>query len=381
MKKTICYILLAFATCACIYPYDAEMAKEAPERLVVSGDILIGEESVIDLSYVMPLSSDISLERKAPPEAVVLVKNEKGQYLYGKKVKQGRYVIDTRYASENSKYRLYIKLDDGREYQTPLEAVNGAPRITDLSYTVDNTHLRLYCSLTGRSSAWNYSLEYDEDWEYHAYFIPDLLFVNGGYEVHKRFKDFYNCWGSRSSVEPCFMSTEGLSENRIEKNNFLSIPRADYRLMDLYSINVTVRGLSTDARVYLEHLRDGSVGTGDLFTPTPSEMRGNITCITDPEEQVVGYVSVCKRASKRIFISSTNVYQSIVDPGSLLFFPEPDEDGNYNLENLFLWDSPVYFDGPAPGYDNVQWAPKRCVDCRVWGGTKNKPDWWPNDDE
>lgn len=380
MKKTICYILLAFATCACIYPYDAEMATEVPERLVVSGDILIGEESVIDLSYVMPLSSDITIERKAPPEAMVIVKSDKGQSLYGQKVKQGRYVVDTRKATEKARYRLYIKLEDGREYQTPLAVVNGAPKITDLSYSVDNTHLRMYCSLSGDAFAWNYGLEYDEVWEYHAYFIPDLLFVDGKYEVHKRFKDFYNCWNSRSSVEPQFMSAEGQSENLIEKSNFLTIARTDDRLIDLYSINVTVRGLTTDARAYLEHVRDGSVGTGDLFTPTPSEMRGNITCITNPEEQVVGYVSVCKRSSKRIFINSANVYKSPIDPDSLLFYPEPDEDGNYNLENHFLISSPVFFEGAEPNETNVRWGPKRCVDCRAWGGTKTKPDWWPNDD-
>ena len=350
----------------------------------MSGDILIGEETTIDLGYVFPLNDYLEETRPATPEGSVVVENDKGQEFRGvpvKKGKAGRYLIDTSNAPENARYRLVIKLNDGREFNTPWSGVNQAPEITDLSYDVDKNNLKLYCSLDGRDSIWNFSWEYDEVWEYHAYFIPDLLYVDGEYVLTPKYDAFYYCWDSRSSVEPCLASADGLTVNKIERNNFHTMSRSDNRISYLYSIKVTVRGLSSSARAYMENMKNLSNGTGDLFTPTPSEMRGNISCVSDPDEQVVGYVSVCKRSSHRIFISAMRIYKMPIVPESLLFYPEPDEDGNYDLPYLFRTNSPVSCDDDEPNEKNVRWGPKRCTDCRAWGGTKTKPDWWPNDDK
>ena len=380
MKKHLFYILLAVAVSACIYPYDADPEGTVPERLVVSGDILIGEDTRIDLRRVLPLSAgEAEVRNSYVSGATVTVESNRSQRLIGKEVENGSYVINTRKAPLNVRYRLLVKLQDGREYSTPWAGVNQAPKITDLSYDVDDNKLKLYCSMNGRDSIWNFCWDYDEVWEYHAYFIPDLLFEKGEYVVSKRFMDYYYCWNSRPSGEPCLATAEGLSENRIEKVNFHNILRTDDRLCYLYSINVYARGLSSAAMAYMEYQRAVSNGTGDLFAPIPSEIRGNVTCTTNPDEQAVGYVSVCKRESQRIFINSANVYKSKEDPYNLLFYPEPDEDGNYNLDYLFLTSSPVSFEGREPDMTNVQWGPKRCTDCRAWGGTKTKPDWWPNE--
>ena len=381
MKKTILYILLAMAVSACIYPYEAELEGEVPERLVVSGDILIGEEFRIDLGYVMPLSADVNKTRSAPSDAVLVVENDRGKSFPGQPVGDGGFLVDMTSAPDAARYRLNVRLADGREYSTPWEGVNQAPIIAGLSYDYDDDYLYLTCSLNGRDSNRNYRLDYEEVWEYHAHFMPDLIYEDGEYEIKNRFKDYYYCWNSRSSTEPFIASSESLSKNRVKDCNFLSIKCTDDRLNQLYSIQLKASSISLAAKVYLEHLHSLSGSTGDLFTPTPSEMRGNVSCTTNPDEQVVGYVSVCRRAFKRIFINTENIYRYPVNPESLLFYPEPDEEGNYNLEGLFKYCSPVFFEPPVPTATNVQWGLKRCVDCRAWGGTKTKPEWWPNDDE
>ncbi len=381
MKKYIFCILFAFAVTACIYPYDAEISGEAPDRLVVSGDILIGDKSRIDLGYVMPLNSNTDLVKKTPPTGTVTVENDQGLQFRGVLSRPGSFIVDTSEAQEDANYRLVIKLTDGREFNTPWSAVNEAPVITDLSYKTDEDNLRIYCSLDGGDSIQNFTWDYEEVWEYHAYFKPDLLYVDGKYEIRIGFSDYYYCWNSRNSLEPTLVSSEALSENRIEENNFLTIPRSDTRISYLYSIKLKASGLTAPAMAYMRNLKTLSDDTGGLFTPTPSEMRGNVSCVTNPDEQVVGYVSVCKRAAKRIFIDATYVYKPPIKPESLLFYPEPDEDGNYDLDGCFMLNSPVSCDDDEPDSTNVKWGPKRCVDCRAWGGTKTKPAWWPNDDE
>ena len=396
MKKYLCLILIALAAAGCIYPFDADLGDgDVPDRLVVSGDVLIGEETRITLGYVAPLGTLPGEMRKNFPTGSVILENDLGQRFVGaRKSTGGVYVIDTRTAPENARYRLTISLSDGREYATPWSGVYQAPVITDLSYAMDESNLALLLSLDGADSLWNFRWDYTETWEYHAWFVPNVMFVPGlpADEREKPSKiyripepeeadDFYFCWNSKDSVEPFLASAEGQSENRIKDCNFLSMSRGDNRLMTLYSILVTVRGISSDGRAYLHHQSVVSNGTGDLFSPTPSEMPGNVRCTSDPSQLAIGYVEVCKRTSRRIFIGSSGVYQSRFDPETLLYFPEADEDGNYNYDSIFVNDSPVMVMDEVPTQTNVKWGPKRCVDCRAWGGSKSKPDWWPNDDK
>ena len=108
-------------------------------------------------------------------------------------------------------------------------------------------------------------------------------------------------------------------------------------------------------------------------------MRGNVSCTGNPDDQAIGYVSVCERSSRRMFIGSAGIYTRPFDPETLLFYPERDEDG-YHFNELFLTCSPVDYTGESPNATNVRWGDKICTDCRAWGGTKTKPAWWPNDD-
>ena len=314
MKKIFCFIALALAAAGCIYPFQAEFAEDAPERLVVSGDILIGEQTRINLGYVFPIGTFQSTMRNNVPEASVTVENDRGQVFKGTRKAGGLHVIDTSNAPEDARYRLRIKLTDGKEYSTPWSGVYQAPEISDLSYTADQNNIHLQISLDGADSLWNFRWDYTETWEYHAYFKPELMFVPGlpspdNTNPAKLFRepnedeDYYYCWNSRESVEPCLDSAEGKSENVIRNNVFLNIPRHDDRLMVLYSILVTARGMSSAGRAYLHHQSVVSNVSGDLFQPVPSEMQGNVINVDDPDEMTIGYVEVCKRSSRRLFVS------------------------------------------------------------------------------
>lgn len=385
MKKIICFIALALAAAGCIYPFQAEFAGETPERLVVSGDILIGEQTRINLGYVFPIGTYKSTMRKNVPDATVTVENDRGQVFKGVRKAGGLHIIDTSNAPEDARYRLYIKFKDGKEYATPWSGVYQAPEITDLSYTTDGSNIHLFISLDGADSLWNFRWDYTETWEYHAWFVPELMFVPGlpspdNQNPAKIFRDpnpeedYYYCWNSRENVEPCLASAEGKSDNIVSDDNFLTIPCSDERLMVLYSIEVTARGMSSAGRAYLNHQSVISNISGDLFQPVPSEMPGNVTSLDNPDEMTIGYVETCRRTSRRLFVSG--VYHIPFDPYLLLFHPEPDEDGNFDLDNLFVNHSPVF--GPR-SLNGALWGSKRCTDCRAWGGTKTKPEWWPND--
>ena len=374
---------------SCIYPFDIVQGDGEFLQIVVSGDIRLGEPTSITLGYVYPVGTFEGEMQKEFPAGTLVIEGDGGFKSTGKYQDKGTYVFDTSPAPDGQRYRLHILLNDGREYASPWSGVHQAPVISDLHAEPGDNGLQLFVSLDGADSLWNFRWDYTETWEYHADFIPVLMFVPGLpedenedpskiYREPYSYEDYYYCWNSRNSVEPGIASADGQSGNRVQDRLIMTIPFSDPRISTLYCLDVTASGLSAGGRAYLQHLEDMSNNTGSLFSPTPSEMPGNITCLSDPSQPVIGYVDVVRRSTSRLFVPSS-YYKRGYDPDALLYYPVPDEDGRYNFDQLFLFDAPVRYSGEAPERDNVEWAPKRCTDCRASGGTKVKPDWWPND--
>lgn len=390
MKKILAYILLVLAASGCIYPFDAGIVPESGIRPVtVSGDILIGSVTEIGLGFVYPVGTPEGEMRRKTPSGSVTVINDRGGSYKGVKSGAGQYRIDTSAAPEDALYRLEIRLDDGREFRTPWTGVQEAPAIENLKFEVSDGTVRMLADLGGRDSLQFFRIDFEETWEYHADFVPDLMYLPGLpsadrenpqkiYRPRQADEDYYYCWNTASSAEPFTASSEELSENRLVSACFHSLPNTDTKFSVLYSVLVSARGMSERAYRYHYQVRSNSNATGDLFSPTPSELPGNIECVGKPSETVVGYVDAVCLAQARLYVPS-NVYRETRNPESELYYPFPDEDGMYNFESLFARDAPVFCDDEIPTKTNVSWAPKRCTDCRLSGGSKNKPEWWPND--
>ena len=100
--------------------------------------------------------------------------------------------------------------------------VQPAPEITNLDYTVDETNVNIRISLDGGAELSDFRWDYTETWEYHALFVPDLMYVPGQnselpskiYRKPTAEEDYYYCWNSKDGIEPCTASTSGQSENR-----------------------------------------------------------------------------------------------------------------------------------------------------------------------
>ena len=111
-----------------------------------------------------------------------------------------------------------------------------------------------------------------------------------------------------------------------------------------------------------------------IYDITPASIQGNIYCVDDPDETVLGYFSVSAKASRRIFIEDffsglVNLYSDCV----LATIP-----GRQPIPNLgiYVW---VIVDGSTdmPPYMVIT-DKKGCADCTV-RGTKVKPSFWDDD--
>ena len=126
MKKQAIYILLlaAVAASSCVYSFEPEIDKSAPRKLVVEGDILIGTVSTINLSYMSYLDEEYS---PLTFSASARVECEDGTvYKPFLEPSVGSFQFNLYTASPDKRYRLYVELQDGREYTTPWMDVHKA---------------------------------------------------------------------------------------------------------------------------------------------------------------------------------------------------------------------------------------------------------------
>src|SRR5690606_11887431 len=102
-------------------------------------------------------------------------------------------------------------------------------------------------------------------------------------------------------------SSAKLQSDRIAEAPLLQIPTGSEKLGWRYSILVRQYALDKNAYEFYDLMKKNTESIGTIFDPQPSEIRGNFTCITNPEEPVIGHVTASTVTEKRIFINSTEV--------------------------------------------------------------------------
>ena len=164
---------------------------------------------------------------------------------------------------------------------------------------------------------------------------------------------------------------QGEGEPLINRYPVLFISNESDRLSVRYSILVNQYSLNQDEYLYWEKLQRISQEVGGLYDIIPSSVPGNVFCVEDPAEQVLGYFSVSGKTSERLFIRENfrglvNLYRDC--PSDTIY-------GNKVIPNLDIsaW---VIVDEPylSPPY-RVITNKKTCADCSV-RGTTVKPDFW-----
>jgi hypothetical protein len=165
------------------------------------------------------------------------------------------------------------------------------------------------------------------------------------------------------------------------------VPANSEKLRFRYSILVKQYAITADAFNYFELLKKNTEQIGGIFDPQPSELTGNMHCTSNPNEPVIGFVTVGQVTQKRIFVDKASL-----PPNWVAETPY----GSCHLDEL-LYARKVTSTIPTipPIYVNevynliysglvltVDYAPGGytastpiCVDCTL-RGTNKKPSFW-----
>ena len=155
-----------------------------------------------------------------------------------------------------------------------------------------------------------YRWEYIETYQYHSAFhtYDSLVTVPQDTVVPKSFNSQnYQCWRSDTSTSIILNSTAKLTSDIINQNQLAFIPSTSEKIAGRYSILVKQFAITPDAYSYYQILQRNTEKLGTIFDAQPSELPGNVHCLSDPNEIVIGYLTAGVVAQGRIFVDNRDL--------------------------------------------------------------------------
>jgi len=372
--KWILMFYVAMVANSCREPYLPPVLASPNSYLVVDGLIKAGGDStIIQLSRTRNLSDTV----KSIPEidAWMQLEGSGGDMHYFVNLGQGRFGAPPLQLNPNAEYRLRIKAR-GAEYLSDFVPVKLTPPIDSLSWVRDSSLTVKVSTHDPIGKSRYYRWDFRETWEYNSFYESILGY---DYGTNQPFyldpKDYLNrCWSDEKSAAILLTTTKNLTDDVVENFPVTTIPEGSDKVSVRYSILVNQYALTRAAFEYWQLLRKNTTELGSIFGTQPAELISNIKSVSNPQEPVIGFVSIAAVQQQRLFIrrgqlSGWNPDYSlkarcevkVVGPDSLSYYLQR----NRNLLQAYN----ITGGGTAL-------ADKVCIDCRLRGGTTQKPAFW-----
>ena len=392
-NKYIWYsIVLIAMTIGCKKPYNPTVISAANSYLVVEGVINSGADStIIKLSKTVKLSESTTLNTESG--ATVTIEGEQNGAYTLQQIGSGIYAAAPLNLTANQKYRIHIKTAENKEYLSDFVEAKITPSIDNIDFQVKSNGLQINVNAhDATNNTRYYRWDYVETYDYYSDY-------NSGYKsngdtvlLRDMVNDnIYHCWHTNASSSISIGSSIKLAQDVIAEAPVSFIAAPSEKLTQKYSILVKQYALTKEAYQFWENLKKNTEQLGSIFDAQPSQLVGNIHCVTNPAELVIGYISASTVTSKRVFISKAalpaNLYASpnfgckldtflfVHVIGPYLTVNDEDQFFNYNKSKAILA-IPVQaiysMRGDIIGH---QGAKPICVDCTL-RGTNKKPSFW-----
>lgn len=377
----IVLFLFCFTVCSCKDPFTPEVGQNYKDLLVVEGFINIGGTTQIKVSR----SIDLRDSRSTVPEknASMTIEGEDGSLVKGTSTENGECFLATKTLSLGKKYKLRVLLASGKVYETGYLTSKATPEIDSISYTASDKGFQIFANTHDPANDTRfYTWDYEETWEVRVPFVSTHEYKNAQVVERDQSVNIQRCWTSSKSSNILLGSTARLSEDKLTMAPIVYIQGNSIKVANLYSILVRQYGLTKDAYEYLERMKKNTEQIGGIFDAQPSELKGNLICVSDPAEQVLGWVSAGTVVQKRIFISHENkpagginwVYRQICNASVI----NQDSLAYYIGSNKFIVNEMVATAYPGgPLVYKYTMSSQECIDCRL-RGSNSKPSFWLN---
>ncbi len=377
-KKLHITILLSLAIIVfnrCKKPYEPPIIKTETHFLVVDGMISCGNNAVTKI--VLSRSTRLGDSIQFAPElnAFVSIEEEQGSHYNLTEQGNGIYLSQQLSLDPDKKFRLIIKTTNNKNYISAFTEGKTSPPIDSLTWKQKEDVIISVNTHDPSNNARYYRWDYIETWNYRSIYSTDYGVNNGLIYVKDFLTQTDSCWRTSNSTNIILSSSVNLSEDVISDFPVAIVPQHTEKISLGYSILVRQYALPEKAFQYLRIIQKNTQQLGSLFDGQPSQLKGNILCVENPGEPVMGYISASTVTEKRMFIRNSQVANwhfapSVEFCGVILTIPQ-------NSTSYLIFDYPDTSFGPYYFVTGgLVITKKACLECTEQGGANLKPNFW-----
>lgn len=354
----------------CKEPFAPKLQQRDVSLLVVDG-YLNNSPEVTQIRLSRTRKLDEGTRGGGELNASMYVEDENGTIVYYfTETGDGYYIVPGMNLDTRKKYRLKINTSDGKLYASDEIIVKQTPAIDSVNWKRLNDGVGIYVNAhDAEAETKYYRWEYTETWEDRSRYFSYLDYRNGQIVDRQPDEFVYYCWQTFNSTSLMLGSSAKLSRDIISDFPVIHIPLNGVQLSVRYSIMVRQFALTKECFEYLENIKKITEQMGSIFDAQPSQLQGNIHCITNPGELVLGYAAASSKSEQRIFIQNSDV-----QPWNYDFYCEPARLVTYDSLEIYFTSGFTPIDESPPNGINA--GETECVDCTYRGGSNVKPAFW-----
>lgn len=378
MRKLV-YCCLTMLLLCCKEKYEAPVNVPVTGYLVIEGYISTSGPAELQITRSIPLDDTAKLINVTL--AMVRLQGRDNTNYNFIENGLGRYIINNLNLNTSQQYRLSITTKEGKQYESDYVTPKVAPPIDSIAWTRENGGVQINVNTHDpKNNTWYYRWTTEETWEFHSSYFTSLDFARnpqGGITgIKYRRPDMgiepklYTCWRNQNSTSLLLGSSKKLSIDSISKP-LINIEPRSWKLSVLYTVLVKQYALSKEEYEFLDKMKKNSEETGSFFGRQPSELKGNIRCVTNPTEPVIGFIGIANRQEKRLWIKRDEVPGWNYLQDCYTYIVPIDSAGYYSY---LMPTTPMEYDNN--GIKSYMGVSPVCVDCTT-RGFNIKPSFWP----
>ena len=390
-------MIIGLQALSCKKPFAPVVVAGTSNYLVIEGVINSGADSTyFRLSRAIKLSTLDTV--KAENNAMVTVEGNDNTTYRLSEIANGVYAAPAMGLTATARYRLRIKTSNNEEYLSDFVETKTTPPVDSITYSVQNDGVQFYASTHDpNNAAQYYRWDFDETWGYFPYERSYFVLGDDGLPRYREGQKelIYECYKSGRSHQVLLANSSRLAQDVINKQPLDFITAESGKVSHGYSVLFRQYALTPEAYSFWQQLKKNTEDIGSIFDAQPSEVPGNIRCISNPSQPVIGYVSACNITSQRVFVDAQRtvvVAPFYLPPPTAIdcvqffthqIFVEPEESFKTRLQHVMFDGDTVLTVGitnPKTGQiTSYFYVAKQCADCRAKSpfGTTAIPVFWP----
>ncbi|WP_090380137.1 DUF4249 domain-containing protein [Dyadobacter sp. SG02] len=357
----------------CVEPFSPPEVNSDENYLVIDGFLNVNGTDSTRIELRRTQNVNATASPNIETGAQLTVEEENGETISLAETGSGIYTLAPRQYNRGGKYRLRIKTKDNQEYLSEYVGVSITPAIDSVTFKVDpvlNAGVFYINTHDTQNKTQFYRWKFEETWEYEAAYYSALMVRND--TVVTRPDNINKCWRKTNSGSILLGSTVKLSSDVIKDLPLNRVPISTNKLFIKYSILVRQYGLSRQAFEYWTDLAKTTQGTGSLFDVLPSQVTGNIRSTSNPHLLAFGYFSAATEETRRLTITPRlGTFPRCTEPDTI-----PIRCSSRDADECALNTAKLLLTYWGPRSDSVLVAAHSCADCRLQGGTTQRPSYW-----